>query len=91
MAAPIALALSAGAIIAIARTVFNTLFVIVTYAGITAITAQVEGYLSSSLSGLPADFAGLAGLIGIDAGLSLIMSAFAVRVAMAAMRRVIAK
>jgi len=93
MAAPViaGIALSAAAIIAIARTAFNALFVVVTYAGLQTILGQVEGYLASSLSGLPAEFAGLAGLIGLDVGLSLIMSAFTVRLAMAVMQRVVAK
>ena len=93
MAAPIVagLALSSVAIVAIVRTGFNALFVVVTYAGLQTILSQVEQYLASALTGLPADFAGLAGLVGLDAGLALVMSAFTVRLAMAVMRRVVPK
>ena len=78
-----AIQIAAPAVYALARAVLRALgFGAVAFVGVDTILNTAEIHIKSSLSGLPGEVAGLLGLFGIDTAISLILSAYTVRVAM---------
>ena len=62
---------------------------VVSYLGVDTVVSNAMAYIQSNLGSLGGDYAGLLGLFGIDTAISLIFSAYAIRIAMWASSRFI--
>jgi len=61
---------------------------IVTYTGLSASLAVIQGYIQSNLSGLPADAAALIFMAGIPQAIGIVLSALGARVTMTAVSKI---
>lgn len=61
---------------------------VVTYTGFSAVLDMVFGRIQSSFAGLPADIAALCFLSGLPAGMSIILSALAARIALIQVKKI---
>jgi hypothetical protein len=80
--------LTAGAVGRIARYAVTAIGVgIVSYVGVEALLSQITGIITSQVGSVGGAAAGVVGLMGIPEGVSMITSAYAVRIATAQLKR----